>query len=102
MVTKINEARPLEQQTVLSTAAQTADVATPPAGAAPSHVPAATIDLSSAAQTTRSSGVESKTDSSDTALIQEIRQRIQNGTYQINHQQIAENILRDAVLAIRK
>ena len=46
--------------------------------------------------------MDSSDESLDLALVEEIRQRIQSGTFQIDHTQIAQGLLRDAVLATRR
>jgi flagellar biosynthesis anti-sigma factor FlgM len=107
MVIKINDTRTINQPAVYGTTGQVSDAVPANADAStsssnPVAEPAATIDLSSAVHASRESVSSSSQDSVDSALLQEIRQRIQNGTYQINHGQIAENLLRDAVLATRR
>ena len=65
--------------------------------------PAATIDLSHSTNPPRVVGSESVSiiNEIDTALVMEIRQRIENGTFRIDSEEIARGILREAVLATK-
>lgn len=103
MVMKINDARALNQPSTFGSVGQVPDGASQKAPIENAAAqPAATIDLSQAVQTTRSSAVDGPDESLDLALVEEIRQRIQSGTFQIDHTQIAQGLLRDAVLATRR
>lgn len=102
MVMKINDARTLNQPSAFGSAGQIPDAVAQKVVSESASQPAATIDLSRAAQTTRTSAIDSADDTLDLALVEEIRQRIQNGTFQIDHTQIAQSLLRDAVLATRR
>lgn len=103
MVMKINDARALNQPFTFGTTGQVPDVAAQQNSVVSATAqPVVTIDLSQAVQTTRSPSVDVPDDSLDLALIEEIRGRIQNGTFKVDHAQIAQSLLRDAVLATRR
>lgn len=63
--------------------------------------PAARIGLSEAAKSTQVLPLAVAADAPDMELVQEIRQRIAQGTFEIDYQKVAGNLLGDAVAAIR-
>jgi flagellar biosynthesis anti-sigma factor FlgM len=68
-----------------------------PAASGASTSPAVAFELSPAAQAVQSVAVSNEA-AFDAALVQEIRQRIQSGDFQVNLQGVARGILRDAIL----
>lgn len=101
MVMKINDTRALNQPSAFGSAGQLPDAVPQMMVSEVSSLPAAKIDLNHTVQTTRNSALDSTGGNLDIALIKEIQQRIKNGTFQIDHTQIAQSLLRDAVLATR-
>lgn len=63
--------------------------------------PAARIGLSEAAKSTQVLPLAVAADAPDMELVHEIRQRIAQGTFEIDYQKVAGNLLGDAVAAIR-
>jgi flagellar biosynthesis anti-sigma factor FlgM len=99
MIMKINDARTLNQPSAFQSVGQVPDAVASKAQADASAQPAAKIDLSAEAKDTRASAAAPDMDQ---ALIDEIRQRIQNGTFKIDHQHISQSLVRDAMLATRR
>lgn len=64
-------------------------------------MPAARIGLSDAAKSTQAQPLAVAAQAPDMELVQEIRQRIAQGTFEIDYQQVASNLLGNAVAAIR-
>ena len=62
--------------------------------------PAARIGLSEAAKATQALPAGAVFDKLDMDLVKEIRQRIANGTFEIDYQKVAGNLLGDAVAAV--
>lgn len=63
--------------------------------------PAAVIGLSDAAKAAQAQPLMSNAEKLDLDLIQEIRQRIAEGTFEIDYQKVADNLLGNAVAAVR-
>ena len=63
--------------------------------------PAAVIGLSEAAKVAQAMPMAAHADQLDMDLVQEIRQRIAEGTFEIDYQQVAGNLLGNAVAAVR-
>jgi hypothetical protein len=63
--------------------------------------PAAVIGLSEAAKVAQALPMSANADKLDLDLVQEIRQRIADGTFEIDYQQVAGNLLGNAVAAVR-
>ena len=63
--------------------------------------PAAVIGLSEAAKVAQAMPRAAHADQLDMDLVQEIRQRIAEGTFEIDYQQVAGNLLGNAVAAVR-
>ncbi len=63
--------------------------------------PAVRIGLSEAAKSTQALPLAVAADGPDMELVQEIRQRIAQGTFEIDYQKVANNLLGNAVAAIR-
>ena len=63
--------------------------------------PAAVIGLSEAAKVAQALPMSTNADKLDLDLVQEIRQRIADGTFEIDYQQVAGNLLGNAVAAVR-
>jgi flagellar biosynthesis anti-sigma factor FlgM len=97
MIMKINDARSLNQPAAYDTLGQVPDANTAQSETDASPQPAAKINLSQAAQDTRSAAPAEV----DQALVQEIRHRIQNGTFKIDYNQVTQGLVRDALLATR-
>jgi negative regulator of flagellin synthesis FlgM len=63
--------------------------------------PAAVIGLSEAAKVAQALPMAANADKLDLDLVQEIRQRIADGTFEIDYQNVAGNLLGNAVAAVR-
>jgi flagellar biosynthesis anti-sigma factor FlgM len=63
--------------------------------------PAAVIGLSEAAKVAQALPMSANADKLDLDLVQEIRQRIADGTFEIDYQKVAGNLLGNAVAAVR-
>jgi flagellar biosynthesis anti-sigma factor FlgM len=63
--------------------------------------PAAVIGLSEAAKVAQALPMAANADKLDLDLVQEIRQRIADGTFEIDYQTVAGNLLGNAVAAVR-
>ncbi len=63
--------------------------------------PAAVIGLSEAARAAQALPMTAHIDQLDMDLVQEIRQRIAEGTFEIDYQKVAGNLLGNAVAAVR-
>jgi anti-sigma28 factor (negative regulator of flagellin synthesis) len=59
------------------------------------------IGLSEAAKVAQALPLSANADKLDLDLVQEIRQRIADGTFEIDYQQVAGNLLGNAVAAVR-
>jgi len=97
---KVNDTRTLSQPSAFGSLGQVPDAAVSKPDAEATPQPAAKIDLSQQAQDARAA--TSAAADMDHSLIEEIRQRIQNGTFKMDHTQISQNLLRDALLATRR
>jgi flagellar biosynthesis anti-sigma factor FlgM len=60
-------------------------------------VPAAAVEISDIAKSGRLALESFSTDSFDAALVQEIRQRIESGTFEMRFEDVARGILSDAI-----
>lgn len=103
MTLKINDARTVVPLPAAGSRSAGLDQATlSPGGQSSQSRPAASVDLSVAAQTaTQTSAAGLTSEVLDMDLVQEIRERIATGAFEIDYQQIAGNLLRDAVAAIQ-
>jgi len=63
--------------------------------------PASVIGLSEAAKVAQAQPMAANADKLDLDLVQEIRQRIAEGTFEIDYQKVAGNLLGNAVAAVR-
>lgn len=97
---KVNELRGLgqPQATGLNGGSAAAPLQQPAGGKAE---PAAVIGLSEAAKAAQAQPLAANADKLDLDLVQEIRQRIAEGTFEIDYQKVAGNLLGNAVAAVR-
>jgi flagellar biosynthesis anti-sigma factor FlgM len=100
MVLKINDVRGLGQTQAPSLGGGSSAAPLKPSEGGKSE-PAARIGLSEAAKSVQSLPLAAASDAPDMELVKEIRQRIAQGTFEIDYQQVAGNLLGDAVAAIR-
>jgi len=63
--------------------------------------PAARIGLSEMAKATQANPTAAANAKLDVVLVKEIRQRMANGTFEIDYNKVAGNLLGDAVAAVR-
>jgi flagellar biosynthesis anti-sigma factor FlgM len=100
MITKVNDVRGLgqPQATGLNGGSSAAPLQQPTGGKAE---PAAVIGLSEAAKVAQVLPMAANADKLDLDLVQEIRQRIAEGTFEIDYQTVAGNLLGNAVAAVR-
>ena len=100
MIIKVNDVRGLgqPQATGLNGGSSAAPLQQPSGGKAE---PAAVIGLSEAAKVAQVLPMAANADKLDLDLIQEIRQRIAEGTFEIDYQTVAGNLLGNAVAAVR-
>jgi len=100
MIIKVNELRGLgqPQATGLNGGSAAAPLQQPAGGKAE---PAAVIGLSEAAKAAQAQPLAANADKLDLDLVQEIRQRIAEGTFEIDYQKVAGNLLGNAVAAVR-
>lgn len=100
MIIKVNDVRGLgqPQATGLNGGANTAPLQQTVTGKAE---PAAVIGLSEAAKAAQAQPLAANADKLDLDLVQEIRQRIAEGTFEIDYQLVAGNLLGNAVAAVR-
>jgi flagellar biosynthesis anti-sigma factor FlgM len=100
MIIKVNELRGLgqPQATGLNGGSAAAPLQQPAGGKAE---PAAVIGLSEAAKAAQAQPLAVNADKLDLDLVQEIRQRIAEGTFEIDYQKVAGNLLGNAVAAVR-
>ena len=100
MIIKVNELRGLgqPQATGLNGGSAAAPLQQPAGGKAE---PAAVIGLSDAAKAAQAQPQAANADKLDLDLVQEIRQRIAEGTFEIDYQKVAGNLLGNAVAAVR-
>jgi negative regulator of flagellin synthesis FlgM len=100
MIIKVNDVRGLgqPQATGLNGGSSAAPLQQPAGGKAE---PAAVIGLSEAAKVAQALPMSANADKLDLDLVQEIRQRIAEGTFEIDYQKVAGNLLGNAVAAVR-
>lgn len=100
MIIKVNELRGLgqPQATGLTGGSAAAPLQQPAGGKAE---PAAVIGLSEVAKAAQAQPLATNADKLDLDLVQEIRQRIAEGTFEIDYQKVAGNLLGNAVAAVR-
>jgi flagellar biosynthesis anti-sigma factor FlgM len=100
MIIKVNELRGLgqPQATGWNGGSAAAPLQQPTGGKAE---PAAVIGLSEAAKAAQAQPLAANADNLDLDLVQEIRQRIAEGTFEIDYQKVAGNLLGNAVAAVR-
>ena len=100
MIIKVNDVRGLgqPQATGLNGGSSAAPLQQPTGGKAE---PAAVIGLSEAAKVAQALPMAANADKLDLDLVQEIRQRIAEGTFEIDYQTVAGNLLGNAVAAVR-
>ena len=100
MIIKVNDVRGMgqPQATGLNGGPSAAPLQQPVGGKAE---PAAVIGLSEAAKVAQALPMSANADKLDLDLVQEIRQRIADGTFEIDYQQVAGNLLGNAVAAVR-
>ena len=103
MIIKVNDVRGLgqPQATGLNGGSAAAPLQQPAGGKAE---PAVVIGLSDAAKVAQAQPVAASAASADKLdldLVQEIRQRIAEGTFEIDSQKVAGNLLGNAVAAVR-
>ena len=100
MIIKVNDVRGLGQPQ--ATGLNGGSTASPLHQAGPGKAePAAVIGLSEAAKVAQAMPMAAHADQLDMDLVQEIRQRIAEGTFEIDYQQVAGNLLGNAVAAVR-
>ena len=100
MIIKVNDVRGLGQPQ--ATGLNGGSTASPLQQAVPGKAePAAVIGLSEAAKVAQAMPMAAHADQFDMDLVQEIRQRIAEGTFEIDYQQVAGNLLGNAVAAVR-
>ena len=100
MIIKVNDVRGLGQPQ--ATGLNGGSTASPLQQAVPGKAePAAVIGLSEAAKVAQAMPMAAHADQLDMDLVQEIRQRIAEGTFEIDYQQVAGNLLGNAVAAVR-
>jgi flagellar biosynthesis anti-sigma factor FlgM len=100
MIIKVNDVRGLGQPQ--ATGLNGGSTASPLQQAVPGKAePAAVIGLSEAAKVAQAMPMAANADQLDMDLVQEIRQRIAEGTFEIDYQQVAGNLLGNAVAAVR-
>ena len=100
MIIKVNDVRGLGQPQ--ATGLNGGSTASPLQQAVPGKAePAAVIGLSVAAKVAQAMPMAAHADQLDMDLVQEIRQRIAEGTFEIDYQQVAGNLLGNAVAAVR-
>lgn len=99
MVIKINDVRGLAQPLVPGQSASVSSSPSAQTDGAKSE-PAARIGLSDAAKSAQSMPTTAPADAPDMDLVREIRQRIAQGTFEIDYQQVASNLLGQAVASI--
>ena len=99
MVSKINDPTTLTQVSAFSSpGALPGQLTSSASQTAAAAQPAATIGLSKTVQTAKTDLVG---DNFDTKLVAEIRDRLAKGTFQIDYTQVAGQLLRHAVSAVR-
>ena len=100
MIIKVNDVRGLgqPQPTGLNGSSTAVPLQQPTGGKAE---PAAVIGLSEAAKVAQALPMAANADKLDLDLVQEIRQRIADGTFEIDYQNVAGNLLGNAVAAVR-
>ena len=100
MIIKVNDVRGLgqPQATGLNGRSNAVPLQQPAGGKAE---PAAVIGLSEAAKVAHAQPMAANADKLDLDLVQEIRQRIADGTFEIDYQKVAGNLLGNAVAAVR-
>ena len=100
MIIKVNDVRGLgqPQATGLNGSSTAVPLQQPTGGKAE---PAAVIGLSEAAKVAQALPMSTNADKLDLDLVQEIRQRIADGTFEIDYQNVAGNLLGNAVAAVR-
>jgi flagellar biosynthesis anti-sigma factor FlgM len=100
MIIKVNDVRGLgqAQATGLNGGSNAVPLQQPASGKAE---PAAVIGLSEAAKVAQAQPMAANADKLDLDLVQEIRQRIAEGTFEIDYQKVAGNLLGNAVAAVR-
>ena len=100
MIIKVNDVRGLgqPQATGLNGGSSAAPLQQPAGG---KSEPAAVIGLSEAAKVVQANPMAVNSDKLDLDLVQEIRQRIAEGTFEIDYQKVAGNLLGNAVAAVR-
>ena len=100
MIIKVNDVRGLGQPQ--ATGLNGGSTASPLQQAVPGKAePAAVIGLSEAAKVAQAMPMAAHANQLDMDLVQEIRQRIAEGTFEIDYQQVAGNLLGNAVAAVR-
>ena len=100
MIIKVNDVRGLGQPQ--ATGLNGGSTASPLQQAVPGKAePAAVIGLSESAKVAQAMPMAAHADQLDMDLVQEIRQRIAEGTFEIDYQQVAGNLLGNAVAAVR-
>ena len=100
MIIKVNDVRGVGQPQ--ATGLNGGSTASPLQQAVPGKAePAAVIGLSEAAKVAQAMPMAAHADQLDMDLVQEIRQRIAEGTFEIDYQQVAGNLLGNAVAAVR-
>jgi flagellar biosynthesis anti-sigma factor FlgM len=100
MIIKVNDVRGLGQPQ--ATGLNGGSTASPLQQAVPGKAePAAVIGLSEAAKVAQAMPMAANANQLDMDLVQEIRQRIAEGTFEIDYQQVAGNLLGNAVAAVR-
>jgi flagellar biosynthesis anti-sigma factor FlgM len=100
MIIKVNDVRGLgqPQATGLNGGSNAVPLQQPAGGKVE---PAAVIGLSEAAKVAQAQPMAANADKLDLDLVQEIRQRIADGTFEIDYQKVAGNLLGNAVAAVR-
>ena len=100
MIIKVNDVRGLgqPQATGLNGGSTAVPLQQPTGGKAE---PAAVIGLSEAAKVAQALPMAANADKLDLDLVQEIRQRIADGTFEIDYQNVAGNLLGNAVASVR-
>ena len=100
MIIKVNDVRGVGQPQ--ATGLNGGSTASPLQQAVPGKAePAAVIGVSEAAKVAQAMPMAAHADQLDMDLVQEIRQRIAEGTFEIDYQQVAGNLLGNAVAAVR-
>ena len=100
MIIKVNELRGVGQPQATGLNGGTTAAPLQPTASGKAE-PAAVIGLSDAAKVAQVQPQAANADKLDLDLVQEIRQRIAEGTFEIDYQKVAGNLLGNAVAAVR-